>query len=117
MTELRRADGAFVCELERGDSSTLLDAGWQPPERFVAKGRDGVTDIYGVIYRPTTLDPAKEYAVIEKIYALLEKVERAESVDEMRCLTKNTRELTSVFFNWKSNAPKNWYSKLTRLPK
>ena len=43
--------------------------GWQAPERFVAKGRDGKTDIYGVIFRPTNFDPAKKYPVIEQIYA------------------------------------------------
>jgi len=69
ITELRRVDGSLVCELERGDWSLLLEAGWQPPERFVAHGRDGVTDIYGVIYRPTAFHPAKKYPVIEKIYA------------------------------------------------
>ncbi len=47
----------------------LLATGWQVPERFVAKGRDGQTDIYGVIFRPTNFDPQKQYPVIEKIYA------------------------------------------------
>jgi dipeptidyl aminopeptidase/acylaminoacyl peptidase len=46
-----------------------LSAGWQLPERFVAKGRDGKTDIYGVIYKPISFDPAKKYPVIEDIYA------------------------------------------------
>ncbi|RMG32153.1 MAG: S9 family peptidase, partial [Planctomycetota bacterium] len=61
--------GELVCELERADWSRLLATGWRPPERFVAKGRDGQTDIYGIIVRPTTFDPAKKYPVIEKIYA------------------------------------------------
>jgi len=70
VTELRRvSDGSLVSELERGDASALVAAGWKTPERFVAKGRDGTTDIYGVIYRPTTLDPTKKYPVIEDIYA------------------------------------------------
>ena len=46
-----------------------MKTGWQTPERFVAKGRDGKTDIYGVIYRPTNFDPNKKYPVIEQIYA------------------------------------------------
>jgi dipeptidyl aminopeptidase/acylaminoacyl peptidase len=46
-----------------------LKTGWQVPERFVAKGRDGATDIYGVIYRPTSFDAQKKYPVIEHIYA------------------------------------------------
>jgi dipeptidyl-peptidase-4 len=68
--ELRRvADGKFICKLEQADWSALLKAGWQTPERFVAKARDGKTDIYGVIWRPTNFDPKKSYPVIEKIYA------------------------------------------------
>jgi dipeptidyl aminopeptidase/acylaminoacyl peptidase len=70
VTELRRADdGNSLCELERADLSELLATGWKAPERFVAKGRDGQTDIYGVIYRPTNFNPAKRYPVLEEIYA------------------------------------------------
>jgi dipeptidyl-peptidase 4 len=70
VTELRRADdGKLLCELERADWSALLKTGWRAPERFVAKGRDGETDIYGIIIRPTHFDPAKKYPVIESIYA------------------------------------------------
>ena len=70
-TELRRADGRQA-GLRAGDAPTrraLVEAGWKPPERFVAKGRDGKTDIYGVIFRPTNFDPTKKYPVIEHIYA------------------------------------------------
>lgn len=70
VTELRRAeDGRLVCELERADASGLFNTGWQAPERFVAKGRDGQTDIYGLIIRPSNFDPKKKYPVIEDIYA------------------------------------------------
>ncbi len=70
VTELRRADdGKKVMELEKADVTALEAAGWKPPQRFVAKGRDGSTDIYGVIHRPTTFDPKKKYPVIEYIYA------------------------------------------------
>jgi len=70
ITELRRAeDGRLVCVLEKADASALLAAGWIAPERFVAKGRDGRTDIYGIIIRPSNFDPAKKYPVIEYIYA------------------------------------------------
>ena len=65
----RSDDGKLMCKLEAGDTSALQKAGWQTPLHFVAKGRDGVTDIYGVIYRPTTFDPNKKYPVIEAIYA------------------------------------------------
>jgi dipeptidyl aminopeptidase/acylaminoacyl peptidase len=68
--ELRRAsDGGLVCKLEEADISELKSSGWEPPEVFVAKGRDGKTDIWGVINRPPHLDPNKKYPVIEYIYA------------------------------------------------
>jgi dipeptidyl aminopeptidase/acylaminoacyl peptidase len=68
--ELRRvADGTRMCELERADITDLRASGWEPPEVFVAKGRDGTTDIWGIICRPAHLDPSKKYPVIEYIYA------------------------------------------------
>jgi dipeptidyl aminopeptidase/acylaminoacyl peptidase len=70
VTELRRAsDGKLVRELERADDHRLLETGWTVPERFVAKGRDGRTDIYGIIIRPSHFDPSRAYPVIEEIYA------------------------------------------------
>jgi dipeptidyl aminopeptidase/acylaminoacyl peptidase len=70
IVELRRIeDGGLICLLERADASALRAAGRQTPEPFVAKGRDGKTDIYGVIFRPTNFDPARKYPVIENIYA------------------------------------------------
>jgi len=69
-TELRRSDtGARVCELEHADVQALLGAGWTWPERFTAKGRDGQTDIYGVIIKPSNFDPARKYPVLEEVYA------------------------------------------------
>ncbi|MBX9681895.1 MAG: DPP IV N-terminal domain-containing protein [Gemmataceae bacterium] len=70
VTELRdAAAGKLVCTLEKGDMSKLSESGWKVPERFVAKGRDGTTDIHGVIYRPSNFDPKRKYPVIEAIYA------------------------------------------------
>ena len=70
VTELRRSeDGALVAELGRDDVQPMLDLGFRPPERFVAKGRDGVTDIHGVLITPSNFDPSKRYPVIEDIYA------------------------------------------------
>jgi dipeptidyl aminopeptidase/acylaminoacyl peptidase/uncharacterized protein (DUF885 family) len=65
----RAADGALVCKLEDADVSGLLATGWRAPEVFVAKGRDGKTDIWGIICRPKGYDPGKKYPVIEQIYA------------------------------------------------
>jgi dipeptidyl aminopeptidase/acylaminoacyl peptidase len=70
VVELRRSiDGSLACPLEKSDDSALLATGWRAPEPFVAKARDGETDIYGVILRPTNFDSSKKYPVIEKIYA------------------------------------------------
>ena len=70
VAELRSTDdGALICELEQADWSDLRATGWQPPERFQAKGRDGETDIYGVIWKPTNFDETKQFPVIEHIYA------------------------------------------------
>lgn len=68
--ELRRtSDGELVCSLETSDTRELEKHGWRPPERFVAKGRDGQTDIYGIIHKPLNWDPSQKYPVIEEIYA------------------------------------------------
>jgi dipeptidyl-peptidase-4 len=70
VTELRRSeDGGLVCELERADATRLLATGWSLPERFVAKGRDGTTDIHGIIIKPSDFDPKRHYPVVEEIYA------------------------------------------------
>jgi dipeptidyl aminopeptidase/acylaminoacyl peptidase len=70
VAELRRtSDQGLVMELERADASALLATGWRYPEVFTAKGRDGVTDIWGIIVRPTNFDPSRTYPVIEYIYA------------------------------------------------
>lgn len=70
VVELRKsADGQLICEMERADATAYLAAGHTFPERFVAKGRDEKTNIYGVIFKPTTFDPAKKYPVLENIYA------------------------------------------------
>ncbi|MBL8768063.1 MAG: prolyl oligopeptidase family serine peptidase [Planctomycetes bacterium] len=67
---LRRSDdGSVVFELESARWDRLLATGWRPPERFVAKGRDGTTDIWGILYRPTNFDPQRRYPVVEQIYA------------------------------------------------
>ena len=70
IAELRRAeDKKLLLELERSDVSELTKAGWRAPEVFTAVGRDGKTDIWGIIIRPMNFDPSKKYPVIENIYA------------------------------------------------
>ena len=65
---LRDSEGRLVRDLEKGDIDLLLATGWKWPERFSVKARDGVTDLYGAIYKPTNFDPAKKYPVIDGIY-------------------------------------------------
>jgi len=61
--------GKVLLTLETADISPLLATGWKLPEVFTAKGRDGKTDIWGMIIRPRNFDPLKKYPVIEYIYA------------------------------------------------
>lgn len=61
-------DGKVVMPLETADISRLVAEGWKAPEVFVAKGRDGKTDMWGLIARPTNFDPNKKYPIIEYIY-------------------------------------------------
>jgi dipeptidyl-peptidase-4 len=69
VTVLRTSAGAVVSELERADISALTAAGYTLPERFSAKARDGRTDVYGVLLRPSNFDPNRVYPVINYIYA------------------------------------------------
>jgi dipeptidyl aminopeptidase/acylaminoacyl peptidase len=69
ISELHRADGSLVTTITKGDDSRLRAAGFRPPEVFTAKGRDGKTDIWGIVVRPRDYDPARKYPVIENIYA------------------------------------------------
>ena len=61
--------GNVIMQLEKADISDLLEYGWNMPEVFTAKGRDGKTDIWGIIYKPTIFETGKAYPVIEYIYA------------------------------------------------
>ena len=67
--ELRDTDGTKILDVVKADGSALQATGWKAPQPFVAKGRDGKTDIYGIIWRPSNFDPNKKYPVIDNIYA------------------------------------------------
>ncbi len=62
-------DGSVLRTLETADISRLEATGWKAPEVFVAKGRDGKTDMWGLIQRPSNFDPTKKYPIIEYIYS------------------------------------------------
>ena len=65
---LRDASGQVLVELERADISKLTSAGWKPPTPIVVKARDGKTDLYGLMFTPTTLDPSRKYPIVNYIY-------------------------------------------------
>jgi dipeptidyl aminopeptidase/acylaminoacyl peptidase len=65
----KTVDGSVLMEIEKADITALLATGLRLPEVFEAKGRDGKTDIWGIIIRPSDFDPSKKYPVIEDIYA------------------------------------------------
>jgi dipeptidyl aminopeptidase/acylaminoacyl peptidase len=66
--ELRNKTGQKLIALEKADISRLIETGWKPPVPFSVKARDGVTDIYGMMFKPTNLDPSKKYPIINNIY-------------------------------------------------
>lgn len=68
VTVLKKANGEQVRLLEAADISLLGQMGWQPPEPFSVKARDGITDLYGAIFRPSHFDPQQSYPVIDAIY-------------------------------------------------
>ena len=69
VTVLRDAmTGKQILELEKTDISKLVAAGWKPPTPITVKARDGQTDLYGLMFKPTHLDPSKKYPIINHIY-------------------------------------------------
>jgi len=65
---VRAADGKQVAELAHTDLTRLRAAGWVAPESFTVKARDGSTDLYGQMFKPSNFDPAKKYPIITYIY-------------------------------------------------
>lgn len=68
VTVFRDNRGQNPVMLEKADISRLKEAGWQPPVPFSVKARDGETDLYGLMHKPTHFDPAKKYPIINYIY-------------------------------------------------
>ncbi len=65
---LRDSDGKLVANLEKVNVSRLQATGWKPPTTIVVKANDNVTDLYGLMFTPTNLDPNKKYPIINYIY-------------------------------------------------
>lgn len=61
-------DGEAIVELEQADISELLTSGWKPPTPFVVKARDGETDLYGLMYTPTNMNPNQRYPILNYLY-------------------------------------------------
>ena len=65
---LRDNMGNVLLNLETADLSNLFKTGWKMPETITMKAKDGVTDLYGVIYRPFKLDTTRKYPIIAYVY-------------------------------------------------
>jgi dipeptidyl-peptidase 4 len=65
---LRDDSGKVISTLEKTDISKLLAAGWKPPVQITIKARDGQTNLYGLMFKPTNLDPNKKYPIVNHIY-------------------------------------------------
>ena len=69
VTVLRDADdGHVITTVAKADIKRLLATGWQPPEQIVVKARDGKTDLYGLMFKPTHFDPSKKYPIVDYVY-------------------------------------------------
>jgi dipeptidyl-peptidase-4 len=68
IAELRDAGGRLISVIEKADISKLTAMGWQPPQSITVKARDGVTDLYGLMYTPTRLDRSTKYPIVNHIY-------------------------------------------------
>lgn len=67
-TALYSSSGQKVMDLEEADLSLLFEAGYQFPEPFKVKAGDGITDLYGVMYKPFDFDSTRRYPIIEYVY-------------------------------------------------
>jgi dipeptidyl aminopeptidase/acylaminoacyl peptidase len=65
---LRDANGKLIVPLEKADISRLVATGWKPPVPITVKARDGETDLYGLMFKPTNLDPNRKYPLVNHIY-------------------------------------------------
>jgi dipeptidyl-peptidase-4 len=68
VTVLRDMRGRLLLTLERADITALLATGWRPPLPITVKARDGKTDLYGLLFRPTQFDSTRRYPIINRIY-------------------------------------------------
>ena len=67
-TVLRDASGKVITQVAKADITRLKAAGWQAPINITVKGRDGKTDLYGLMFKPSTFDATKKYPIVNYIY-------------------------------------------------
>jgi dipeptidyl aminopeptidase/acylaminoacyl peptidase len=65
---LRDETGKLVTDVAKADISKLRETGWQPPVPITVKARDGMTDLYGLLFKPSKLDESKKYPIVNNIY-------------------------------------------------
>jgi dipeptidyl aminopeptidase/acylaminoacyl peptidase len=65
---LHDRNGAKIMDLETADLSQLLAAGYQFPEPFTFKADDGITDLFGVMYKPFDFDSTRTYPLVQYVY-------------------------------------------------
>ncbi len=65
---VRNLEGEVVSELEETEINPLKEKGWEAPQQFTVKARDGETDLYGLMYKPTNFDSMKTYPVLNYLY-------------------------------------------------
>ena len=68
VSSLHSADGKKIMDLETADLRNLMSTGYKFPETFKIKADDGITDLYGVMYKPYDFDSTKKYPIIEYVY-------------------------------------------------
>ena len=65
---IRDKTGKIVMSLEKADASALIKKGWVAPETFIVKARDNVTDLHGLLYKPSNFNPKYSYPILNYIY-------------------------------------------------
>ena len=94
-SDLIDSRGNKILSLETADLSKLLESGWQFPEPFTVKAGDGITDLYGVMYKPNDFDSTKKYPLLLYVYP----GPQTEAVDKsFRAGSSNTDRMAQLGF-------------------
>ncbi|MAB89164.1 MAG: hypothetical protein CMJ90_06875, partial [Planctomycetes bacterium] len=91
---LRNSEGQLVMALDNADVSRIKELGWNPPTPFKVKAADGITDLYGNMWKPFDFDPNKKYPIIVHVYP----GPQMENVTHTFSATGSRQELAQVGF-------------------